>query len=114
MVSLQMIIRARRPFLFGVFILAPALLAAACDKVPLLAPTGSVITLVSPVTALPANGATNIPAQIIEASGTPPQRGTLVSFTTTLGIIQPSEAETDVNGRATVRFQAGAGSGTAT
>ncbi len=39
--------------------------AGACDSVPLLAPSGSVITLVSSVTALPINGSTNIVAQVI-------------------------------------------------
>jgi hypothetical protein len=114
MLSVQMITRVRRPSLFVAVTAAFAVLAASCEKVPLLAPSGSVITLVSPVTALPVNGSTDITAQLIEASGTPPQRGTTVSFTTTLGSIQPVDAETDLTGRVTVRFQAGTGSGTAT
>ena len=62
-----------------------AISAFGCDKVPLLAPSGSAITLTTPVTALPINGSADIVAQVIEPAGTPPQRGTLVSFTTTLG-----------------------------
>ena len=93
---------------------ACALLTSACQKVPLLAPSGSIITLQTTATALPVNGSTEIVAQLIEPSGTPPQRGTLVSFTTTLGSIEPSQAETDISGRAVVKFLAGSGSGTAT
>jgi PKD repeat protein len=51
---------------------------------------------------------------VIEPSGTPPHEGTHVTFTTSLGTIQPSDAETDIAGRAIVRFQAGNTSGTAT
>ena len=88
--------------------------SAACQRVPLLAPTGSIITLIASATALPSNGTTQIIAQVIEPSGNPPHSGTHVTFTTTLGSIQPSDAETDISGRAIVRFVAGAGSGTAT
>ena len=48
---------------------------AACQKVPLLAPTGSTITLTASTTALSANGTTTIIAQVLEAAGTPPQIG---------------------------------------
>ena len=87
---------------------------AACQKVPLLAPSGSTITLTSAATALPLNGTAEIIAQVIEPSGTPPSRGTLITFTTTLGAVQPFEAETDINGRVIVKFAAGSSSGTAT
>ena len=86
----------------------------ACERVPLLAPSGSTIGLVTTATALPLNGTTQIVAQVIEPAGTPPHSGTHVTFTTTLGSIQPSEAETDSNGQATVLFRAGPDSGTAT
>lgn len=89
------------------------LLAIGCEKVPLLAPTGSSITLTSATTALPVNGTATIVAQVLESSGTPPHSGTRVTFTTTLGTIDPVEASTDVSGRATVTFQAGGASGTA-
>jgi len=94
-------------------LLAAALLAVSCEKVPLLAPTGSTITLISAASALPFNGSADIIAQVIEASGTPPHSGTKVSFTTNLGTLQPADAETDIAGRAVVRFLAGATSGTA-
>jgi hypothetical protein len=86
----------------------------ACQRVPLLAPSGSVITLTSSATVLPFNGSTFIQAQVIEAAGTPPHSGTHLTFTTTLGTIQPSDAETDSSGIAKVTFLAGPQSGTAT
>lgn len=85
-----------------------------CEKVPLLAPTGSTITLTASTTALSANGTTSIIAQVLEASGTPPHSGTHITFTTTLGRIEPSEIATDINGRAIVTFLAGSANGTAT
>jgi PKD domain/Bacterial Ig-like domain (group 1) len=91
-----------------------ALLTVACEKVPLLAPSGSTITLTALATALPTNGSTDLIAQVIESGGTPPHSGTLVTFTTSIGTVQPSSAETDVSGRVQVKFLAGTGSGTAT
>jgi hypothetical protein len=95
--------------LFGV-----AALTAGCEKVPLLAPGGSTITLTASTTALPVNGTTQLIAQVIEAGGTPPHTGTQVSFTTTLGTIEPADAQTDANGRVIVTFKAGTANGTAT
>ena len=109
-----MISRLRRAFALLAVPFCVALLTAACQKVPLLAPSGSTITLTSLATALPINGSTDLIAQVIEASGTPPHSGTLVTFTTNLGTIQPSEAETDISGRVAVKYLASAGSGTAT
>ncbi|HET6960720.1 MAG TPA: PKD domain-containing protein [Vicinamibacterales bacterium] len=91
-----------------------ALLTVACERVPLLAPSGSTITLTALATALPTNGSTDLIAQVIESGGTPPHSGTLVTFTTSIGTVQPSSAETDVSGRVQVKFLAGTGSGTAT
>src|SRR3989442_12115599 len=90
-----------------------ALLTSACQKVPLPAPSGSTIRLAAAATTLPLNGSTDIIAQVLEAGGTPPQDGTLITFTTTLGSIQPPEAETR-GGRVTVKFNAGNQNGTAT
>ncbi len=105
----------RRPLLVAALAAVAALVAAAgCDRVPLLAPSGSSITLTASANVLPANGTTTLIAQVIEASGTPPQTGTHVTFTTTLGTIRPDNASTDVNGQVHVTFDAGAASGTAT
>src|SRR6266542_4202108 len=112
-------------------------LAAACDKVPLLAPTGSVINLFASSSTIPLNSEIEIVANVIEngvastppttgtptttpvsststaGAGTPVQNGTLVSFTTTIGRIEPSEARTN-NGQVRVKFISGSQSGTAT
>ena len=78
----------------------------ACQKVPLLAPTGSTIVLTATTTAISANGTTPIVAQVLENAGTPPHEGTQVTFTTTLGSLDPQEALTDANGQVTTMFLA--------
>src|SRR6476660_7410355 len=113
MFSVFMISRSR----LAALTLLPALflfVETACQRVPLLAPSGSVISITSSATVLAFNASTTIIAQVIEASGTPPHSGTHVTFTTTLGTIQPSDAETDTSGQVTVKFLAGSQSGTAT
>ncbi len=116
--------------------------AAACDKVPLLAPTGTIITLFPTATSVPLNGEIEIIATVIEngtaapppatpgtpgtpttptpptattsaGAGTPVQNGTVVSFTTTIGRIEPPEART-TNGQVRVRLISSGQSGTAT
>jgi hypothetical protein len=128
-------------------VLVTALVATACDKVPLLAPTGTVITLFPAASTVPVNGNVEIIATVIEngtassapatgnggtgsggtgtttpaatttttttGAGTPVQNGTLVSFTTTIGRIEPAEART-TNGQVRVRFIADGQSGSAT
>ena len=93
-------------------IVATALLAASCDKMPLLAPSGTTITLVVSSTVVPVNGSTTIAASVIESAGTPVQNGTVVTFVSSFGRLEPAEARTE-NGKATVRFIAGSQSGTA-
>jgi adhesin/invasin len=113
MFSVFMISRSR----LGALTLLPALfllVETACQRVPLLAPSGSVITLTSSATVLAFNASTTIVAQVIEASGNPPHSGTHVTFTTTLGTIQPLDAETNTAGQVTVQFLSGTQSGTAT
>jgi PKD repeat protein len=51
-------------------------------------------------------------ASITEKPGTPVQNGTVVTFTSSFGTIEPAEARTDA-GKATVTFRAGTQSGTA-
>src|SRR5262245_14930127 len=88
--------------LFGLF-----LAANGCVHTPLVAPSGTVITLFPTSNVLPANGSTDIVALLIEngsvpptagntgtalaSTGTPVHNGTVVSFTTTLGRMEPSE-----------------------
>lgn len=112
----------------------PVGLIASCDKVPLLAPTGSVISLFPVATTVSLNSEVTIIATVIEngsapagtgtgsggtttttntGAGTPVQNGTLISFTTTIGRIEPAEARTH-NGQVSVRLITGGTSGLAT
>lgn len=127
-----------RPFAFravpALAILSSAIVAmatVACDKMPLVAPTGTIITLYPNSTVLAPNGSIEIKAVAIEAGsapttgegttpgtstpaqGTPVHNGTLITFTTTLGRLEPQEARTH-NGQATVRLFADGRSGVAT
>ena len=128
----------RRPAAFVALLTVAASLAlvSACDKVPLLAPTGSVITLFPSASFVPANGQIEIVATVIEqgtaatppangngngtpsttstaGAGTPVHNGTLVSFATTIGRVEPREARTN-NGQVRVTFFADGQSGPAT
>jgi hypothetical protein len=105
------------------------LAAMGCDGMPLTAPSGSAITLVvSPVavavdgyaelTAIVIEGAQGVgtpdaPGEVVPGVGTPVHDGTQVVFSTTLGRVEPFEAQT-VAGRAKVRLIADGRSGTAT
>ena len=89
-----------------------AVLAGACDKVPLLAPTQSTITLTSGTRILPPGGSTTLTAVVLENSGQSVPNGTTVRFTTSLGRVEPAEAQT-TNGAATATFFAGTDSGIA-
>ena len=106
------LIRRRAICATGMGLLA-ALVAASCDKVPLFAPTESTITLTASRLALGANATAELAATVIEQSGTPVQNGTVVTFTTTLGTIEPREAPTN-GGTATAILRAGTQPGTAT
>ena len=101
---------------------------SACNKVPLIAPSGSSLTVFSTTTVLPVNGSAEIVAVILEGgqgsgtgagggntagAGTPVHDGTTVMFTTTLGRLDPTEAQTS-GGRATVKLIGDGRSGTAT
>jgi hypothetical protein len=103
--------RSTRLALLGT--LLAALGSAACDKVPLLAPTNSTIRLTASVGIVPANGSIDITAIVIEAGGTPVQNGTVVTFSSSLGTIEPREGRTS-NGQVTVKYLAGGQSGRAT
>jgi hypothetical protein len=131
--------RSPRPGVSGPLALLTAILAlslgaSACDKMPLLAPAGTVITIFPTASNVPANGSTEIVATVIEngttaappptnggttgstgtaGSGTPVHNGTLVTFTTTIGRIEPTEARTN-NGQVRVRFFGNGQSGQAT
>ena len=82
-----------------------------CEKMSLVSPTGSTITLTINKTSVPINGTAEVTASVIESAGTPVQNGTVVSFTSSFGIIEPREARTQ-GGVARVTFM-GTQSGTA-
>lgn len=129
----QLARRAALPVLFGLTGLALA--AGSCVKTPLVAPSGTVITLIATTNLLPINGSTDIIALLIEngtvatpppaggggsttattgtSSGTPVHNGTVVTFTTTLGRMEPAEVKT-VAGQATSKLIADGRSGVAT
>lgn len=98
------------------FVWAPLALglgvAAGCDKLPLLAPGLSTISLTSNSTIVQSNGTAEIRATLLEQAGTPVQNGTTVTFTTTLGTVSPVDART-FNGVATTQFIANGQSGVA-
>lgn len=79
---------------------------------PLLAPTNTTIRLVASAGLVAVGGSIDITAIVIESAGTPVQNGTVVSFTSALGSFEPREGRTQ-NGQVTVKFIAGAQSGTA-
>jgi hypothetical protein len=92
--------------------------AGSCTRVPLVAPSGTAITLIAATNVLPVNGSTDVTAILIEGggtagAGTAVHNGTVVTFTTTLGRLEPAEAKT-TNGRVTVKLWADGRSGTAT
>ncbi len=89
-----------------------AALSASCEKAPLYAPTGTTIRLTANTQVLAINGTAEIVASVLESGGYAVQNGTMVTFTTSLGTVIPSEVGT-TNGKATVIFQAGTQSGTA-
>ncbi len=106
--------------------LAGAVALTGCDKVPLLAPSGSVITLIATSNVLAANGSIDIVATVIEqgatssgeggtsttGQGTPVHNGTVVTFTSTIGTLDPREARTH-NGQVTVKLRGDGRSGVA-
>jgi hypothetical protein len=94
-------------------VVVSALAVGSCDTTPLLAPTGSTIALVVPTVSVATNQNIVIIAHVVESSGTPPQSGTRVNFTTSLGTIQ-SSADTDSDGQAKATFSTGGSNGTAT
>jgi hypothetical protein len=104
-------------------------IAPGCERMPLTAPSGTFITLIPSSAAVAVDGSAEItailieggftppsgdnPGQITPGVGTPVHNGTVVTFLTTLGRIEPAEART-TNGRVTVRIFGDGRSGTAT
>jgi hypothetical protein len=87
--------------------------SAGCDKMALTAPTQATITLTASSLVLPVNGTIELTATVSEQSGTPVHNGTVVTFSSTVGAVEPREARTE-DGKVTVRLSANGQSGTAT
>ncbi len=94
------------------FVLLSLCLIQGCESLPLLAPTASTIVVVASDPAIALDGASVITAIVTESAGTPVQNGTLVSFSTTLGTVDPQASRTQ-DGRATTRLLGGKTAGTA-
>ncbi len=122
--------RRRAAIVIGSVILGLFGLVASCSKVPLLAPTGTNIKLIPETTSASLNSQVTIVATLIEngsapstgsgsggtstttGGGTPVHNGTHVTFTTTVGQIQPPDAVT-TNGQTQVTLITGGQSGIA-
>lgn len=94
------------------WLFAALLPGSACDKIPLLAPTSSTISVTAPGRILALSTSTEVTAVVQEAGGQPVQNGTTVRFTASLGRVDPAEVVTR-NGSATTTFFAGETSGLA-
>src|SRR5689334_11626368 len=119
--------RSRLPGVAFVLAAGFGLIFASCRS-PLLAPSGSSLTLLVSTNVLAVNGSADLTAIIIEGGqtagtgttpgtvtagvGTPVHDGTQVLFTTSIGRIEPAEAKT-VGGRVTVKIFGDGRSGTA-
>jgi PKD repeat protein len=93
-------------------VLAALVAVAACDKVGLLAPTGSTVTLSISSTSVGGNGTATVLASVIEAAGTAVHDGTEVTFQASVGVVDPVVARTE-GGLARATFRANGASGTA-
>jgi len=71
-----------------------AIVAVACDTMPLTAPSGSALTISAGSTFVDPGGTTQITAYVLESSGTAVQNGTTVHFSTNLGRVDPVDALT--------------------
>jgi len=89
-----------------------AIVAVACDTMPLTAPSGSALTISAGSAFVDPGGTTQITAYVVESSGTAVQNGTTVHFSTNLGRVDPVDALT-TNGYAVATFMAGDSSGVA-
>jgi hypothetical protein len=118
---------AARLLALGVAILG--LSSVSCQDVPLLAPSTSTLTIILSADTLSASGTINVTATLVQGSGTPStpgngatttpsgvaqpvHDGTQVTFTTSLGTIDPVTATTK-GGQVTVQLSGNGQTGTA-
>lgn len=89
----------------GVALLSLAVGLSGCENPSLFAPTNSTITLAAGTQTMALGEVTNIRAFVTQSGGAPVHDHTLVHFATSLGSLNPEQAET-ANGVATVQFYA--------
>jgi hypothetical protein len=100
--------------LIGVLALALAGVAVVgCERALQLAPSSSVLMLTTPGTTVPLNGEIPITATLTDGSGKPVAEGTIVTFSSNLGVLHPPEGHVG-NGRTTTTLRAGTTPGVAT
>ena len=104
---------AHTRWLAGLLVVAAIIAAAGCEQALQVAPTSSVLVLSAAVNNVPLNGILPLTATVTDPTGKPVAEGTLVSFSSTLGVLDPIEARVS-NGRASTRLLAGSISGLAT
>jgi PKD repeat protein len=88
------------------------LLVGGCDQVDFTAPTGSTLSITAQPPTVAVNGTSNITVTGTRSNGAPLPDGTVITFTTNLGTVDPNPAETK-DGMVFARFRAGTRSGTA-
>jgi large repetitive protein len=103
--------RVAGAFRLVVVVLAGGCIGPACGDSS-VAPSGSSVTVVATPGSLGFNGMAEIVADVRKSNGQPVDDGTVVTFSATLGSVQPGTAES-LGGKATVTFVAGAESGMA-
>ena len=89
-----------------------SLAVATCDSSPLVAPIASTISIFAESTTLRPGESTIVEAFVVEEAGTLVHDGTVVTFSATLGNVDPREAKTS-DGVARATFTAGSTAGTA-
>ena len=100
--------------LLWALLLAGTLLSPACDKASPVAPAGTTITLSVNPTRINIDGEASVTAIVRRENGSPVNPGTVVNFSTSLGLLDPDDATTDDTGVAETRLRGAGQIGTAT
>ena len=93
---------AHTRWLAGLLVVAAIIAAAGCEQALQVAPTSSVLVLSAAANNVPLNGILPLTATVTDPTGKPVAQGTLVSFSSTLGVMDPIAARVS-NGRRRAR-----------
>src|SRR5262245_48107861 len=96
----------------GLAIFALTAFGASCASESPTAPSGSTLTLSTPIRSVALSGSVALTAELRRNDGQP-MVGATINFSTTLGTIDPAQIVTSGAGLAIVQFSAGTASGTA-